>query len=262
MTSMGKRLEGEWRALRGALATLDRQVACVLTLAVLLDILHHHFGDPAFFRAELGWLVPARWGDLPAWGWRFVWQGLLGFVVPVACLRGFFRRRPAAIGLGPGDWRFAGVVAALYLPLIVAGTWWLSDRPDFRAHYPEARVVVTDWWFLFVYELLFLVYWIGWEYLWRGFVLFGTRHRLGYYAVFVQMVPFALRHINKPFPEAVLAVVGGLALGALVWRSRSFWIAVPIHAAQMVCLDLWCTLRFRTGVNGTGNEALRTILFG
>jgi hypothetical protein len=31
---------------------------------------------------------------------------------------------------------------------------------------------------------------------------------------------------------------------------------VPIHAAQMMLLDLWCTLRVRTGVSGIGPEAL------
>jgi len=46
-----------------------------------------------------------------------------------------------------------------------------------------------------------------------------------------------------------------VALGALVWRCRSFWIAVPIHAAQMMLLDLWCTVRVRTDVSGIGLDA-------
>ena len=84
----------------------------------------------------------------------------------------------------------------------------------------------------------------------------GTARTFGLYAVFVQAVPFALLHLNKPLPEALLSIVGGVALGALVWRCRSFWIAVPIHAAQMLVLDFWCTLRIRTGVSGVGPAAL------
>jgi hypothetical protein len=53
-----------------------------------------------------------------------------------------------------------------------------------------------------------------------------------------------------------------VALGALVWRARSFWIAVPIHAAQMMILDLWCSLRTRTGVRGVGLDALLDLLRG
>jgi len=55
-------------------------------------------------------------------------------------------------------------------------------------------------------------------------------------------------------------VAGGLALGALVWRCRSFWIAVPIHAVQMLILDLWCSLRSRSGVTGTGFADLAQVL--
>ena len=39
-----------------------------------------------------------------------------------------------------------------------------------------------------------------------------------------------------------------------------FWIAVPIHAAQMFILDFWCTLRIRTGVSGTGAGAFVDML--
>jgi hypothetical protein len=107
-----------------------------------------------------------------------------------------------------------------------------------------------------VYEGLFLFYWIGWEYLWRGFVLFGTARTFGVYAIVVQMVPFAILHYEKPLPEALLSILGGLALGALVWRCRSFWIAVPIHFFQMLMLDFWCTLRLRTEIHGISPGAL------
>ena len=104
---------------------------------------------------------------------------------------------------------------------------------------------------------------MGWEYLWRGFVLFGTAPALGApLAIVAQTVPFAILHAQKPAAEAYLSVLGGLALGALVWRCRSFWIAVPLHAAQMVVLDLWATLRHRTGASGIGLDALWQALGG
>ena len=118
------------------------------------------------------------------------------------------------------------------------------------------------WLIRFLLEAFFLFYWVGWEYLWRGFVLFGTAPRFGLYAIIIQALPFAVLHFNKPFPEAMLSLVGGVALGGLVWRCRSFWIAVPIHAAQMMILDLWCSLRLRTGARGIGLESLFETLGG
>jgi hypothetical protein len=253
---MKKRLLQEWQRLVAAARTLDRQTVFVLTTAIVLVVLQATLGSRRFFQTELAPLFADEWRGLLAWGWWFGVQGVMGFVVPALALVLLFRRRPAEIGLGLGDWKLAGVLALLYLPLVTLGTWILSDGAAFQAQYPHYQPAAQNWSFFLIYEALFLFYWIGWEYLWRGFVLFGTAHTFGLYAIFVQTIPFALLHLQKPLPEVLLSIVGGIALGALVWRCRSFWIAVPIHAAQMFILDFWCTLRIRTGVSGTGPGAL------
>lgn len=250
----------EWRRLNAAMRGLDRQTAFVLTAAALLMIVQYALGDRGLFRDRLAPLFDAEWRGLLAWGWWFGIQGITGFVVPALSLIFLFRRRPAEIGLGLGDWKLAATLAALYLPLVALGTWFLSDGEAFQAEYPHYAGAAYDWRFFVIYEALFLFYWIGWEYLWRGFVLFGTAPTFGLYAILIQTVPFALLHIQKPLAEALLSVPGGIVLGALVWRCRSFWIAVPIHAAQMLILDFWCTLRLRTGVSGIGPGAFFELL--
>jgi hypothetical protein len=258
--SIAQRARGELRRFLDAARSLDRQTVFVLTAAALLVILHRNLGSRRLFRRELAPLFDETWRGVLEWGWWFGMQGLLGFVVPVLCLLLLFKRRPQEIGLGLGDWQLALTLAGLYLPLVVVGTWVLSDGSAFQFAYPHYQPAARDWRFFAIYEALFLFYWMGWEYLWRGFVLFGTAHTFGLYAIVVQMVPFALLHFNKPLPEALLSIPGGLALGALVWRCRSFWIAVPLHAAQMFILDFWCTLRIRTGVSGVGPAALLDLL--
>ena len=257
---MRKRFRNEWRRLRTAARALDAQVVVVLTAAVALVFVQLAVGDRDFFRSELATFVPEAWRGLAAWGWWFGTQGVTGFVVPVLILVLGFGRRPSEIGLGAGDGKLALILAGLYLPLVAVGTWILSDGAAFQAQYPHYDLAARDWGVFLIYEALFLFYWIGWEYLWRGFVLFGTARVFGVYAIFVQMVPFALLHADKPPAEAFLSILGGVALGALVWRCRAFWIAVPIHAAQMMILDFWCSLRVRTGADGIGLEALAVAL--
>lgn len=247
---MKRRLRQEGRRLVVAMRSLDRQTVFVLVAAALLVLLQKTYGSRRIFFLELAPLVAEEWRGVLAWGWWFTTQGVTGFVVPALCLVLGFKRRPDEVGLGLGDWKLALLVAGIYLPLVVAGTWVLSADPAFQADYPHYQPAAHDWTFFLVYELFFLFYWLGWEYLWRGFVLFGTAPTFGLYAIFVQAVPFAILHVDKPLSEAVLSIVGGIAIGALVWRCRSFWIAVPIHAAQMLALDLWCTLRIRTEVTG------------
>jgi len=260
LRTLTARLHREWRRLRRALAALDTQTTFVLAAAALLVVLQFILGDRGLFRAHLASFFPRAWQGLATWGWWFGMQGVLGFVVPATAFWWFFADDVRELGLGLGDWRFAAVVAALYVPVVTVGTWVLSDGAAFQQQYPHYRPATRDWGVLLIYEALFLFYWVGWEYLWRGFVLFGTAPAFGLSAIFVQALPFAALHVTKPWPEALLSVVGGIALGALVWRCRSFWIAVPIHAAQMMLLDLWCTFRVRTGVSGIGPEALLDLL--
>ena len=252
----GLRIRNEWERVRRAADSLDRQTVVVLLVTALLVIFQMQFGDRRWFRSDIAPLLGIEDPGLWSWGWWFAIQGVLGFIVPVAILRLGFKRSWSDMGLAGGDSRFAWIVAGLYMPLVVIGTWFLSDSVSFQSHYPHYGPAATDWSIFLVYEGLFLFYWFGWEYLWRGFVLFGTRHTFGLYAILIQTMPFAIMHYNKPMPEALLSILGGVALGALVWRARAFWIAIPIHAAQMLILDTWCSLRIRSGTQGTGLVAL------
>jgi hypothetical protein len=253
-------VRGEIASIRKVWSSLDRRAVMVLTVSAVLVLLQMRFGSRTFYRLEVATALSISADELHAWGWWFGVQGILGFLIPVFLLRVVSRLSAAEMGLGLGDWRFASTIALVYVPLVLVGTWILSDGTGFQQNYPHLQVAAHDWNAFLVYEALFLFYWIGWEYLWRGFVLFGTRHVLGYYAIFVQALPFAVLHYAKPLPEALLSVVGGVALGALVWRSRSFWIAVPVHWMQMVALDLFCSLRIRTGVSGWGLNAVAEIM--
>jgi hypothetical protein len=259
---MHRRLRDECERAVRAWRTLDRQTVFVLTACAALALFQYTLGTTSFFNSYIAAMVAPEQQAGARWAWMFVTQGVTGFVLPALSLLLLFRQRPAAIGLGLGDWRLAMTLAGLYLPLVVVGTWILSDGRDFQALYPLYRESALNWTSLLVYECLFLVYWLGWEYLWRGFVLFGTARVFGYWAIFVQMIPFALLHAGKPAPEAFMSIVGGVVIGAVCWRCRSFWIAVPIHAAQMMALDVWCTLRIRTGAQGIGLDALIKMIGG
>ncbi len=257
---MRELLRGEWGALAKALRGVDAQTATVLTLAAVLAVLHGLWGTRKFFRNDL-----TEWLGLDARGlWPEVYsdvaQFILGFVVPVLVLRFAFRQRAEQMGLGLGDTRLALALAVLYAPAVALACWLLSSTDSFMDKYPGFSDAKDAWTVFLGYQLSMLVYWIGWEYLWRGFVLFGTRHTLGVYAIFVQMIPFAVLHLRKPPVEALLSIPGALILALVVWRCRSFWVAVPIHAFQMLMIDLWCTLRHRTDVDGVGPAALWKML--
>jgi uncharacterized protein len=249
---IGREVQALWRGL----LALDRQTAVVLTVAAVLGMWKYTFGTRPFFARTLAGALGVDAGGLGGYAYTFGTQGLTGFLIPVALLTIGFRRRPGDIGLGLGDWRLGLTLLGLYLPIVTAGAWILSGGASFQQKYPLFQGATQSWQLFAGYELLWLLYWIGWEYLWRGFVLFGTAHTFGRWAIFIQTLPFAALHAQKPIAEAYLSILGGLLLGAVVWRCRSFWIAVPIHFVQMLLMDLFCTLRARSGVQGIGLGSL------
>ena len=70
---------------------------------------------------------------------------------------------------------------------------------------------------------------IGWEFLFRGWLLFGYARRFGANALWIQSVPFALAHIGKPELETLSTIFGGFAFGWVAYRTRSFLYPFLIH---------------------------------
>lgn len=220
----------------------DGQTVIVIILAAIFGLWRSTFGTPGFFDHYLSGFLGLSAGGFGGYAYFFITQGIVGFVIPVFVLVVLFKRRPADIGLGLGDVKFALIALLIYIPVVTVGCWFLSKQAAFHTTYPMFKAVVGNRALFVIYELLFLIYFIGWEYLWRGFLLFGTAPTFGRYAILIQMLPFAALHATKPAPEAYLSIVGALLVGALVWRCRSFWIAVPIHAYQMLIMDVFCSL--------------------
>jgi len=99
---------------------------------------------------------------------------------------------------------------------------------------------------LLYYELAMGFYMFCWEFFFRGFLLFGLqKSRLGPWgAVIVQALLFALLHwsyvpgASKPPAEVLSALPGGLILGVLALRTRSFVYGFLAHWAISLTLDL------------------------
>ena len=48
-------------------------------------------------------------------------------------------------------------------------------------------------------------------------------------AIWLQAVPFAFMHLNKPEVETLSTIFGGAGFGFIAWRTRSFLYPFLIH---------------------------------
>ena len=166
------------------------------------------------------------------------WISALGFyfVVPLAIIGLMWREDPRRWGLTLGDWRKGLLYTAGTIALVAVLIALVSRRPEFREYYRVPSLADPQRIPGYVLEVgLFMV---GWEYLFRGFLLFGLAERFGRWSIVLQAVPFAIAHLGKPELEALSTIFGGAWFGWVAWETRAVWPAVIIHWAIYILLVL------------------------
>jgi membrane protease YdiL (CAAX protease family) len=260
--------QNEERSIRAALRSFvetaraaPRDVVIVFLVTAIVGVLSHKFGSKRFFFDQwYGDLGKDQLYELYQYLYWFGSEFVLYFLLLLPVILFMHARKLRDFGLGAGDWRFGLKISLVFYAVMFPILWIASASASFQAVYPHAQLVRTDWTLFLVYEAAFILYFIGWEFIWRGYVLFGLlRHTGAAVAVLVQMLPFVILHFGKPLPETLGSIAAGIALGALSVRTRSFWYAVLIHWTVMLTIDLFATLRFRTGLEGIGFDDLVAI---
>jgi len=125
--------------------------------------------------------------------------------------------------------------------LVIPSAYNSSFMPDVLAEYPLPRFLLQDQQLLPVYMLaLFLLYYVAWEFFFRGFLLFGLRDKYGAFpAVLIQTISSCLVHIDKPTAEIIGSIPFGILFGIIALRTRSIWVVIVIHAALGIFNDLF-----------------------
>ncbi|MBU0487810.1 MAG: CPBP family intramembrane metalloprotease [Bacteroidetes bacterium] len=171
-------------------------------------------------------------------------------VVPLIVIKLVLRQRIRDFGLFRGNLRSEFRVFLLMLAIMLPIVWFISDSASFQSRYPfyqpandESLATTFVWW-----EMLYLLQFVGLEFFFRGFMVHGTREAIGANAVLFMMVPYCMIHFGKPLPEAIAAIIAGLALGYVSLKSRSIWIGVMLHYCVAITMDF--SALFREGYFG------------
>lgn len=147
------------------------------------------------------------------------------FIIPMVVILLVFRERPSDFGWQWGNWKIGlmwTAVAAAGMAIIL---WFLARTPAMQQYY-EVRSnqdVLKNIYFTGV-DLF------GWEFMWRGFLLFALARILGPGpAILIQAIPFAFMHLGKPQVETLSTIFGGIGFGFVAWQSKSFVYPWFIH---------------------------------
>ena len=190
-----------------------REIAVVLLTVVFVTLHHYHKLEPD-------------------------WAGALlyFFLLPVLSIILVLRRNPLDFGLRFGDAKVWGWYVLLTLVIAVPVLFALSGIDSLHQYYTREQLD------LLLYSGSITVYLFAWEFLFRGFMLFGLREKLGEMSIVVQMIPFVILHFGKPDIEVLSTVFTGLWFGYICYRTGSFWPAFIIHTAINICFIVFVNI--------------------
>lgn len=144
-------------------------------------------------------------------------------LIPLAAGWLLFRDKPWDYGIRIGRWKSSIILAAVCLAVMTLILYGVGKMPEFRFYYHRYAI---DWSELLLDTALYM---FAWEFLFRGYMLFGLEKSIGKSAIFVQTIPFVLLHLAKPFWETLFCIPGGFILGYVAYRTRSFLPCFIIH---------------------------------
>lgn len=198
------------------------------------------------FLAYAQWRAPENWSGAIGENWaRWVWtSAVCNFILPLLIVWMFFgqgllhqswlknqKHNAWNFGWNFANWKRHGKIALgcwlVFLPFLVYFSRNIEMRAAYATYLPPVQNA-RDWAFLISTLVLYM---FCWEWFFRGFALFGIAQGLGFLpAILCQAAIFGFAHQGKPAIEMWSAFAGGVVLGMLCWREKSFFPAFLIHA--------------------------------
>jgi len=233
----------------------DWKIAVIyVSVAALLSYRYYYFKD-----RQLNWLLDLLAKYSPGWGlatqeflqssenqqltrlsfWA-LGQFVTYVVIPALIVKFVFRERLVDYGLKLrgmfSGWQVYLLMYLGILPIVL----YVSYSPSFQSQYPFYRPASGEalWPRFWIWQAMYAVQFISLEFFFRGYMLHGTKHRLGLYAIFVMTIPYCMIHFGKPFRETIGAIVAGVLLGFMSLKTRSIWLGAALHIAVAVTMDL------------------------
>jgi membrane protease YdiL (CAAX protease family) len=160
------------------------------------------------------------------------------YVITPFLLYFVFRHKPKDFGISFGNprlWLRDVVVFYLLFLIILVIAFKFTNLKNV---YPLYRRSTQGLRYFLFFQLIQLWYMLGWEFFFRGFMLFGLERKFGRMAILVQAVPFAIVHFKKPQLEAYGSIFAGIFLGLIGLRARSFLPCVLLHYMILLTADL------------------------
>jgi membrane protease YdiL (CAAX protease family) len=175
----------------------------------------------------------------------------MGVIPAIICLALLPEYRIADLGVTiiPGTMVYTiGWTAGLSL-LVIPLAYISARKPKNLVNYPQIRSRKWTMQTIYINALGWALYLLGYEFLFRGILLFPLVNALGVWpAIAINIALYAATHIPKGQDETIGAIPLGLVLCVLTLISGTIWIAVMVHIV-MAWTNCFTAMKFHPDIH-------------
>ena len=155
------------------------------------------------------------------------------------------------LGFQPGNFKLGLILILISIPILVFAAYISSNDPNFKRYYPFSKNACRSLKTFVVYEISYLLmYYIAWEFTFRGFFLFSIVEMMGYsrsgilIAILIQAIISTVYHLGHPDLEILSALFGGIIFGIVAYATKSILYTIFIHAFLGILNDTFLYVRY------------------
>jgi len=223
-----------------ALKKVEFKPVTIIFSSTILFTISWYYSNPKFLKEIISFdkSVDLIYEDLAAFSYWFISDIFLFLIIPLIIIKFLFHEKIIEYGFVLGNKKLGFSVTIFSIFASIPIIYFTASSDHFLKYSPLMQSATDNLSVFLVYEILFILFIYAWEFIFRGFMLFGLEKKFGLYAIFIQMIPFVILHNGKPFIETFASIFGALFLGYLALRTRSIFYGFLIHAIILVALDV------------------------
>ena len=155
------------------------------------------------------------------------------------------------LGFQPGNFKLGLILILISIPIVAAMAYKSSNDPKLKRYYPFSKNACRSLKTFVVYEISYLLlYYIAWEFTFRGFFLFSIAEMMGYsksgilIAILIQAIISTVYHLGHPDLEILTTLVGSIIFGIVAYATKSFLYPLFIHALLGILNDTFLYIQY------------------
>jgi membrane protease YdiL (CAAX protease family) len=223
-----------WDRLSGIFVWDHRALAPVLAIAaVTIGFIAYYF---TYSSEKLAAKFAQRYGEEDGQARWIVFTRILGgftigfpsVLLPIL----FLDAMPAAYGMSFTMTGEALIICAVLCPLLVIINIFRAGKPGNLVHYPQIRKKEWTVGTFMGSSVGWIVYLLGYEICFRGFLLFGCLEVMGIWpAIAINTAIYSFAHFFKGIGETVGAIPFGIIICVISLYTGNFMVAFLVHVS-------------------------------